>query len=99
MTVARLLKSMFMAPVIAIVGLLLGMTFSVVMLLVNLLIHLIGGIEHGQISHVVHVVTKYLPVVLAIGGFLSAFTTRAQISAVFGSARWATDKDLQTLSA
>lgn len=98
MTVTRLFKSMFMAPVIAIVGLLLGMTFSVVMLLVNLLIHLIGGIEHGQISHVVHVVAKYLPVVLAIGGFLSAFTTRAQISAVFGSARWATDKDLKALS-
>lgn len=98
MTVARLLKSVFLAPFIAIVCLLLGMAFSIVLLLVNFLIHLIGGIEHGQVSHVVHVVAKYLPMVLGIGGFFSAFTTRAQISTVFGSARWATDKDLKALS-
>ncbi|PPJ46398.1 conjugal transfer protein TraG [Rhizobium sp. KAs_5_22] len=99
MTVARLLKSMLMAPVIAVGCLLFGAAFSIVMLLVNFLIHLIGGIEHGQISHVVHVVAKYLPVTLGIGGFFSAFFSKAQISAVFGSARWATKKDLQTLSA
>lgn len=99
MTVARLLKSMLMAPVIAIVCLLLGMVFSVVLLLVNFLIHLITGIEHGQISHVVHVVAKYLPVALGIGGFLSAFVTEGTLSTVFGSARWATAKDLKTLSA
>ncbi|MBW8301350.1 MAG: type IV secretory system conjugative DNA transfer family protein [Hydrogenophaga sp.] len=99
MTVAHLLKSMLMAPVIAIACLLLGMAFSAVMLLVNFLIHLIGGIEHGQISHVVHVVAKYLPAVLGIGGFFSAFVTEGSLSTVFGSARWATGRDLKTLSA
>lgn len=99
MTVAHLLKSMLMAPVIAIVCLLLGMAFSIVMLLVNFLIHLIAGIEHGQISHVVNVVAKYLPALLGIGGFLSAFVTEGTLSTVFGSARWATAKDLKTLSA
>ncbi|MHB0953239.1 MAG: type IV secretory system conjugative DNA transfer family protein [Allorhizobium sp.] len=99
MTVPRLLKSVFIAPVIAIGCALLGFALSAVLLLSDFLIHLFSGIEHGQISHVGHVVAKHLPIALGIGGFLSAFTTRAQISAVFGSARWATGKDLQTLSA
>jgi type IV secretion system protein VirD4 len=99
MTVAHLLKSMFMAPVIAVGCLLFGTAISILMLLVNFLIHLIAGIEPGQISHVVHVVAKYLPVALGIGGFFWAFFSKAQISAVFGSARWATEKDLKALSA
>ncbi len=99
MTLARLIKSTLMAPVIAIGCLLFGAAFSVLILLVNFLIHLIGGIEHGQMSHVVYAVARYLPVVLAIGGFLSAFLTEGPLSTAFGSARWATDKDLKTLSA
>ena len=99
MTVPRLLKSFMIAPVIALGCLVFGAALSILLLLVNFLIHRIGGIEHGQISQVVHGIAKYLPVVLGFGGFLSVFTHRAQISTVFGSARWATGKDLQTQSA
>jgi len=72
--------------------------FSALLLLTNFLIHLIGGFQHGHISQFVNAVAGYLPLVFSVARFLSAFIIDAPTSSVFGSARWATRKELQTLS-
>jgi len=99
MTVPMLLKSIAKAPVLAVASIIVGILFSALLLLGNFLIHLIVGLEHGQISQLVQIVAKYLPLVFGVGGLLSAFMTDAPIASVFGSARWATGKELQKLSA
>jgi type IV secretion system protein VirD4 len=92
------LKSIVKAPFLAVACAVVGILFSALLLLANFLIHLIGGLEHGQISQFVDIVAKYLPLVLAVGGFFSELMADAPISSVFGSARWATAKELQKLS-
>jgi type IV secretion system protein VirD4 len=58
MTFSRLLKSVVNAPVFAVICVILGMLFSALLLLANFFIHLIGGLEYGQISQLVHAVAK-----------------------------------------
>ncbi len=94
----RFLKSVVKAPVLAVGCVIVGVLFSALLLLANFLVHLIGGLEHGQISQFVHIVARYLPLVFGVGGLLSAFMSDVPISSVFGSARWATGKELQKLS-
>ncbi len=98
MTFSRFLKLVIKAPVLAVGCAIVGVLFSALLLLTTFLIHLIGGLEHGQISQLVQVIAKHLPLVFAVGGSLSAFMTDVPISSVFGSARWATGRELQKLS-
>lgn len=99
MSLTAILKSVVKAPFFAIVCVVFGFLVSALVLLANFLIHLIGGLEHGQISQLVQALAKYLPLVFGVGGFLSAFMTDAPLSPVFGTARWADNKELQKLSA
>jgi len=99
MTFTRLLKLSVKAPVMAVAGAIIGTLFAGLIVLANGLIHLVAGIDHGAASQLPVAVAKYLPLLFGVGGFLSAFMTDAAIPAVFGSARWATTKELQTLSA
>lgn len=98
MTFSRFLKSVVKAPFLAIACVIVGILFWAVLLLANFLVHLIGGFEHGQVSQFVQVGAKYLPLVFGVGGFFSAFMADVPISSVFGSARWATGKELQKLT-
>ncbi|MBD9490452.1 type IV secretory system conjugative DNA transfer family protein [Ensifer sp. ENS11] len=98
MTFFRFLKSIVKAPVLAVACTIFGILLAALLLLANSLIHLIGGFEHGQISQIVHAVAKHVPLVFGVVGFLAAFMTDAPIASVFGSARWATGKELQKLS-
>ncbi len=98
MTFTRLLKLIVKAPVISVGCAIIGILFAGLLVLANGLIHLAAGIEHGAVSQLFVAVAKYLPLLFGVGGFLSAFMTNAPIPAVFGSARWATTKELQTLS-
>ncbi|MBP1862183.1 type IV secretory system conjugative DNA transfer family protein [Rhizobium herbae] len=99
MRFSRLLKSIVTAPVLAVVCTVVGILCSALLLLASFLIHLIGGFEPGQISDVIQAVAKYLPLVFGSVGCVSAFITDVPISSVFGSARWATGKELQKLAA
>lgn len=98
MTFSGLLRSIGRAPVFAVTCAIIGFMVSVLTLILNVVIHSLGGFEQGQISQLIHAVARYLPLVLGVGGFLAAFTTKAPISSVFGSARWATGKELQPLT-
>ncbi|MDX3977163.1 type IV secretory system conjugative DNA transfer family protein [Shinella sp.] len=98
MTFSRFLKSIVTAPVLAVACGVVGVLCSALLLLASFLIHLIGGFEPGQISDVIQAVAKYLPLVSGSVGFVSAFMTHVPIHSVFGSARWATGKELQKLS-
>ncbi len=98
MTFSRFLKSIVTAPILSVVCAVVGILCSALLLLANLFVHLTGGLEPGQISQLVQAVAKYLPLVFGVVGFCSAFITDVPMSAVFGSARWATGNELQKLS-
>ncbi|WP_457588950.1 hypothetical protein [Ensifer canadensis] len=71
----------------AIASAIFGVLIAALLLLASFLIHLIGGLEQGQINQIVHAVAKHLPLVFGVLGFLGAFMTDAPIASVFGSAR------------
>lgn len=99
MTFTWMLKLAIKAPVMAVGCAIIGILLAGLLVLANGLIHLVAGIEHGAVSQLFVAIAKYLPLLFGVGGFLSAFVTDAPIPAVFGSARWATAKELRTLSA
>ncbi|WP_428429472.1 type IV secretory system conjugative DNA transfer family protein [Pararhizobium sp.] len=98
MTFSRFLKSIVTAPILSVVCAVVGILCSALLLLANFFVHLTGGLEPGQISQLVQAVAKYLPLVFGVVGFCSVFITDVPMSAVFGSARWATGNELQKLS-
>ncbi len=98
MTFSRFLKSTVRAPFMAFACAIFGVLISVLLLLADFLIHLIGGFELGQISQVVDAVARHLPLMFGGLGFLATFMTDTPIASVFGSARWANKKELQKLS-
>lgn len=99
MSLAPLFKSAVKAPVLAVAGVVLGLLFCVLLVLANLVIHVALGIEHGQVSHLVQAIAKSLPLIFGLSGFAAAFMTDAPLPAVFGSARWASVKQLRKLAA
>ncbi|WP_312366947.1 type IV secretory system conjugative DNA transfer family protein [Ensifer sp.] len=98
MTFSRSLKSIARAPFIAIACAIFGVLISVLLVLANFVIHLIGGFEPGPVSQVVDAVAEHLPLVFGGLGFLAAFMTDTPLASVFGSARWANKTELRKLS-
>ncbi|MFK0278758.1 type IV secretory system conjugative DNA transfer family protein [Ensifer sp. NPDC090286] len=99
MTIASVLKPLVKAPFFAIVSVLIGLALSALILLANFLIHLIAGVEYGLANEVVTVIAKHLPIALGVLGFIAAFVSPAIATSVFGSARWANDRELKELAA
>ena len=97
MRIAPLLKSAVKAPVLAIVSAIFGLVLSALLLLTNIAVHEMSGLDEGQVSQLVQSIARYLPVFFGLGGFAAAFLTDAPFSAVFGTARWASPAELKTL--
>ena len=98
MTFGSFLKSAVKAPFFATGGVILGFILSAVLLLANFLVHQLGDFEDGRISAAVHQVGTHLPLVLGALGFAGAFVSPSTFSSVFGSARWASVRELEKLS-
>lgn len=97
MRIAPLLKSAVKAPVQAMVSAIFGLVLSAVLLLMNIAVHEMSGLDEGQVSQLVQSIARYLPVVFGLGSFAAAFLTDAPLSAVFGTARWASPGELKKL--
>ncbi|SSC70160.1 unnamed protein product [Ciceribacter sp. T2.26MG-112.2] len=97
MRIAPLLKSAVKAPVLAIVSAIFGLVLSALLLLTNIAVHEMSGLDEGQVSQLVQSIARYLPVVFGLGGFAAAFLADVPLSAVFGTARWASPAEMKTL--
>lgn len=91
MKLSGLFGGVFKAPFLAIAGGILRLLFSAPILLANILIHLFNGFKHGVVSHAVVLIAKYVPIACGLGRLKSALP----LAAVFGSAHWASRRELQ----
>ena len=99
MNIRAFLIVILKAPYYAVVGAVLGLMIAALVLLANFLVHLAAGIEQGTVSQAIHMTAKYLPLVMAAGGFIAGFMPNTNLgTAVFGSARWANRKELDKLT-
>jgi type IV secretion system protein VirD4 len=92
------LKSVLAAPALALIGMILGVLFLGLILVVSFAIQLIGGFTFGLAGKAAESVAGYLPILCGIIGFLAAFVTPIPLPSVFGSARWANSRDRQPLA-
>ncbi|EUB98345.1 hypothetical protein PMI07_006659 [Rhizobium sp. CF080] len=66
MTRTGFLKSLLMAPLLAFAGMIVGLIFSGLLLLANFLVHLIRGVDHGEIRQEIGAIARYLPIVTGV---------------------------------
>ncbi|MDL2405584.1 type IV secretory system conjugative DNA transfer family protein [Rhizobium calliandrae] len=99
MTAVDLLKAVVKAPIYAVVCGVLGLVLAAVLVLGNAVVQALTDIEPTGVHRAVDIVAKYLPAIMAIGGFIAAFVPITDLrAAVFGTARWANRKELQSLA-
>ncbi|MDL2410886.1 type IV secretory system conjugative DNA transfer family protein [Rhizobium calliandrae] len=99
MTVVDLLKAVVKAPIYAVVCGVLGLVLAALLVLGNAVVQALTDIEPASVHRAVDAIAKYLPAIMAIGGFISAFVPITDLrAAVFGTARWANRKELQSLA-
>lgn len=86
---------MLKAPYYAVVCAIVGLLFAAVLLLASFLVHVFLGLQPGTVNQVLTLTAKYIPLVMAVGGFFFGLMPNRNIgSAVFGSARWANRKEI-----
>ncbi|PIO96388.1 type IV secretory system conjugative DNA transfer family protein [Pleomorphomonas carboxyditropha] len=99
MKILDLLGRLLWAPICGLAGALLGMLLAGLVLLADYILHRVFGWQYGAIASAIDAGAGYLPLVLGVGGFLAGlFPQSRQSWSVFGSARWATGKEIAALA-
>ena len=99
MKLLDLLGQLLWAPICGLAGALLGMLLAGLVLLADYILHRVFGWQYGAIASAIDAGAGYLPLVLGVGGFLAGlFPQSRQSWSVFGSARWATGKEIAALA-
>lgn len=97
MTVLRCLKALALAPLIAMVGAAFGWCLAGAVIALDLITHLVLHQQQGAVSKLITRFARSLPIILGIGGLFAPFVRQASHQFVFGSASWATARDLALL--
>ena len=99
MKILDLLGRLFWAPACGLAGALLGLLLAGIVLLADYILHRLLGWQYSTIAGAIDVGAGYLPALFGIGGFLAGLFPQSRTTwPVFGSARWATGKEIAALA-
>ena len=99
MKILDLLGRLLWAPVCGLAGALLGMLLASLVLLADYILHRVLGWQYAGIARAIDAGAGYLPALFGIGGFLAGLFPQSRTAwPVFGSARWATGKEIAALA-
>ncbi|TBN14147.1 type IV secretory system conjugative DNA transfer family protein [Agrobacterium cavarae] len=94
MTVWGFAKPVVTAPFLGAICAAIGWVNAGTIIFLDFVVHWALGAEQGVISQVLLVVAKHLPLVFGVFGFMGAFVSEVPVQSVFGTARWASTKDI-----
>ena len=97
MTVWGFVKAVVTAPFLAAICAAIGWVNAGTIIFLDFVVHWAFGLEQGLISEVLLVVAKHLPLVFGVFGFMGAFVSEMPVQSVFGTARWASAKDIASM--
>ncbi len=97
MTVWGLVKAVVTAPFLAAISAAIGWVNAGTIMFLDFVVHWAFGLEQRLISQVLLVVAKHLPLVFGVFGFMGAFVSEVPVQSVFGTARWASAKDIASM--
>lgn len=97
MTAWGFAKAVVTAPFLAVICAAIGWVNAGTIIFLDFVIHWALGAEQGLISQVLLVVAKRLPLVFGVFGFMGAFVFEVPVQSVFGTARWASAKDIVSM--
>jgi len=97
MTVWGFVKAVVTAPFLGAICAAIGWVNAGTIVFLDFVVHWAFGLEQGLISQVLLVVAKHLPLVFGVFGFMGAFVSEVPVQSVFGTARWASAKDIASM--
>ncbi|KQR29886.1 conjugal transfer protein TraG [Rhizobium sp. Leaf155] len=97
MTVWGFVKAVVTAPFLGAICAAIGWVNAGTIIFLDFVVHWALGAEQGLISQVLLVVAKHLPLVFGVFGFMGAFVSEVPVQSVFGTARWASAKDIASM--
>ncbi len=98
MTVWGFVKAVVTAPFLGAICAAIGWVNAGTIIFLDFVVHWAFGLEQGLISQVLLVVAKHLPLVFGVFGFMGAFVSEVPVQSVFGTARWASAKDIASMA-
>lgn len=97
MTVWGFAKAVVTAPFLGAICAAIGWVNAGTIIFLDFVVHWALGAEQGLISQVALVVAKHLPLLFGVFGFMGAFASEVPVQSVFGTARWASAKDIASM--